>query len=401
VNTAPSGNLLVAQSGGPTAVINNSLYGVIKESRNHPEITGVLGALHGIEGVLEENIIDLEKEDPDTLEGLKKAPASALGSIRYKVTEEDYSRILTVFEKYDIRYFFYIGGNDSMDTADKVAQLSRESGRELRVIGIPKTVDNDLVETDHCPGYGSAARYTAITVREIGIDVESLPPPVTVFETMGRNSGWLTAATALARGDGYPAPNLIYCPEQPLAREDFLTDVQDTYDEYGYALVAVSEGLKDENGNPISMAGSEVKSDDFGHALAGGVGSRLADLISEELGLRARDEKPGLAARCSSQLASETDRTEARKLGMEAVKLAIGGASGKMVALKRPESEEYRVEIAPVRLKDVANAEKKMPEEFLNDRGNDVTESFYEYARPLIGRNLPEYSKLQMIPVNR
>lgn len=399
MNTAPSGNLLVAQSGGPTAVINNSLYGVIKESQKHPKIEGIYGSLHGIEGVLNENIINLGKENQATIEGLKESPASALGSIRYKVTEEDYSKILSVFEKYDIRYFFYIGGNDSMDTADKVANLSRESGRELRVMGIPKTVDNDLVETDHCPGYGSAARYTAITLREIGLDVESLPPPVTVFETMGRNSGWLTAATALARGENYPAPNLIYCPEKPLNKEDFLNDVQNTYDKMGYALVAVSEGLKDENGNPISMAEGEVKSDDFGHALPGGVGSRLSDLISEELDLRARDEKPGLAARSSSQLASETDREEARHLGTEAVKSAVNGISGKMVALKRKKSDSYGTDVESVALSKVANAEKKMPEEFLNEAGNDVTEKFYDYARPLIGEGLPKYTKLDKYTV--
>ncbi|MBS3787117.1 6-phosphofructokinase [Candidatus Bipolaricaulota bacterium] len=400
MSAAPSGNLLVAQSGGPTAVINNSLYGIIKESKKHPEINRIYGSLHGIEGVLEENIVDLNEESLENIEGLKEAPASALGSIRYKVTEDDYSKILSVFEKLNIRYFFYIGGNDSMDTADKVARLSRESGRDLRVIGVPKTVDNDLVETDHCPGYGSAARYTAITVREIGIDVESLPPPVTVYETMGRNSGWLTASTALARGDKYPAPNLIYCPERPLDKDRFLNDVQKTYDEMGYALIAVSEGLKDKDGNPISMAEDEVKSDDFGHALPGGVGSRLSDLISDELGLRARDEKPGLAARCSSQLASEADREEARRLGTEAVISAMDGLSGKMVALNRRDTERYQVEIVPVPLAKVANAEKKMPSEFINAAGNDVTKKFFEYARPLIGGKLPEYVKLEKKRIN-
>lgn len=391
------GNVLIAQSGGPTPVINNSLCGLIEQARKEGSISKIYGAKFGIQGVLAQNLVDLGSKDPTLIEKLKQTPGAALGSCRRRITSDEYSQILKVFEIHNIRHFFYIGGNDSMDTANKVAELASEAGYDLRVLGIPKTIDNDLEYTDHSPGYGSAARYYAISIMEVGIDVKSLPIPVSIFETMGRNSGWLAASTMLAKRDEIDAPHLIYVPEKPFVIEQFLEDVNRIYKRLGWVVVAVSEGLKDEDGKPISISRKEANIDDFGHGLPGDVSSLLADIVSERLELRARSEKPGLCARTSIAHVSEVDRGEAYMLGKTAVQRAVDGKSGYMLTLNREKSSEYRCSIGTIELNKVANEEKFLPDNFIDKEANGITSSFRKYARPLIGSPLPKYAQLAKI----
>jgi 6-phosphofructokinase 1 len=396
------GNLIVGQSGGPTAVINSSLCGVIQEALRHDEIQNIYGMVHGILGVLNEDLIDLRRQDPRVIDGLKRTPAAALGSCRYKLSEEDYGKILEVFKRYNIRYFIYIGGNDSMDTAHKVGELAKKEGYELRCMGVPKTVDNDLAGTDHCPGYGSVARWNAIATRDAGRDTEAIGvvDNVKIIETMGRNTGWITASTALARDSEDSAPHLIYLPERVFDREKFLADVDRVYSKLGYCLITVCEGLKDETGEYLVASGRAVDVDKFGHKQLGGVAAYLCDLIATELKIKARFDKPGTIQRSSTLLASRTDLEEAYMVGAKAVELAVGGISDKMVSLVRESDHPYRCTTSTVDLDYVANAEKKVPDEFINEEGNFVTEEYYKYARPLIGDPLPEYIRFERIPVS-
>ncbi|MGI6209469.1 MAG: 6-phosphofructokinase [Anaerolineae bacterium] len=396
------GNLVVAQSGGPTAVINASVAGVAEEAfKNSDLIPGVYGSLHGIEGILYEDLIDLGAEDRATISGLTRTPAAALGSCRHKLTEDDYDRIIQVFKAHDIRYFFYIGGNDSMDTANRVSRLGAEQGYEVRAVGIPKTIDNDLDYTDHCPGFGSVARWVATSVRDAGLDTEAIGvvDKVKIVEIMGRNAGWITAASALARDHEDAAPHLIYVPEKPINLDRFLGDVQNVYDRLGYCLITVCEGVKGEDGKPLMASTSAINLDAFGHAQMGGVASYLCDLIADKLKLKARFDKPGTIQRVSAALQSPVDRDEAYGAGAEAVRQAIAGVTGKMVTIERLSDEPYRSGYGLVDLDKVANAEKLIPDEFLNEAGNDVTEAFLKYARPLIGGPLPEYAYLKKVAV--
>ena len=395
------GNLIVGQSGGPTAVINSSLCGVIQEAFRHDEIQNIYGMVHGILGVLNEDLIDLRRQDPRVIEGLKRTPSAALGSCRYKLTEEDYGKVLEVFKKYNIRYFIYIGGNDSMDTAHKVGELAKKEGYELRCMGVPKTVDNDLAGTDHCPGYGSVARWNAIATKDAGRDTEAIGvvDNVKIIETMGRNAGWITASTALAKDSEEGAPHLIYLPERVFDREKFLADVDRVYSKLGYCLITVCEGLKDEKGEYLVASGRAVDVDKFGHKQLGGVAAYLCDLIATELKIKARFDKPGTIQRSSTLLASRTDLEEAYMAGAKAVELAVEGVTDKMVSLVRESNHPYRCTTGTVDLDYVANAEKKVPDEFINEEGNFVTEKFYEYALPLIGDPLPEYIRFERIPV--
>ena len=394
------GNLVVAQSGGPTAVINASVAGVAEEAFKHEDvITGVYGSLHGIEGVLYENLIDLGREDRATISRLAETPAAALLSCRHKLTEADYDRILQVFKAHDIHYFFYIGGNDSMDTAHRVGILAAQSGYEMRAMGIPKTIDNDLAYTDHCPGFGSAARWVASSVRDAGLDTEAIGvvDKIKVVEIMGRNAGWITAASALGRDHEDAAPHLIYVPEKPINMDRFLNDVQRVYDRLGYCVVAVCEGAKGEDGKPLQASTSAVDVDSFGHAQMGGVADYLCKVIANRLKLKARFDKPGTIQRVSALLASSVDRREAYGVGAIAVRHALAGVSGKMVTIERVSNEPYASEFGLVDLEKVANSEKLIPAEFLAASGNDVTPPFMEYARPLIGEPLPLYAHLQKV----
>ncbi len=398
MNGKLKGKLVVAQSGGPTAVINSSVAGVAQEALAHGEIiTAVYGALHGIEGVLYETLIDLGRETKKAIEGLRRTPGAALGSCRHKLTPEDYGRIVEVFRAHDIRYFVYIGGNDSMDTAYRVEQLATESGYELRAMGVPKTIDNDLAYTDHCPGYGSVARWIATAVRDAGLDTEAIGvvDKVKVIECMGRNAGWITASAALARDHQDAAPHLIYLPERPVIVDRFLDDVQRVYDRLGYVFVAVCEGAKGEDGRTLVESKVAVDMDAFGHPQRGGVADFLCRLVADELGLKARFDKPGTIQRVSMALASPLDLEEAYTVGQMAVRHAVEGVSGRMVTLVRESDEPYSYTTGLVELEKVAGAEKLMPDEFIAPDGNDVTEAYIKYARPLIGGPLPPYAHLE------
>lgn len=389
------GNLIIAQGGGPTAVINNSLCGIIEGAFKHKEIKGIYGALNGINGVLNKEIIDLNKESQLAIKSLKNTPGSALGSCRRKLEEKDYERIIEVFMMYKIRYFFYIGGNDSMDTVNKVHHIALKRGYELRAIGVPKTVDNDLTHTDHCPGYGSAARYIAISTMEVGIDNESLPPPICIIETMGRNTGWLAAASLLAKEREEDAPHLIYVPERKFNTEAFLEDVNRIYKRLKRVTIVASEGVKDEYDKYLGSAGSNISRDGFGHSLPGGAGGFMADLISARLKLRARYEKPGICARASILCVSKTDQKEAYIVGTAAVKEAVRGMSGYMIGLDRKRGLVYNCITTLIDLKDVANAERMLPDKFITKESNFIKDSFRKYALPLIGEPLPRYVRLK------
>jgi 6-phosphofructokinase len=395
------GKAVVGQSGGPTAVINSSLVGVVQEALRHSEIEAVYGAINGIKGVLEEEFVDLGQEPAEVLEGLRRTPGAALGSIRYKVKEGDYERILQVFKAHNIRYFFYIGGNDSMDTAMKLDSLAKETGYELRVIGIPKTIDNDLAYTDHCPGYGSAARFVAMAVRDSGWDTRAMRvnSPVKIVEIMGRNAGWLAGAAALAKEQEDDPPHLIYVPERPLSKDKLLGDVEDAYRRYGYVVIALSEGVVNERGEPFGGEFAPKEVDAFGHVLKGGASDAAASIIKAELGLSTRIDKPNYLYRSFSLAVSEVDREEAYEVGKAAVIAALAGETGKMVTLIREPGPAYRSTTGLVELEKVANVERYLPDDFINEEGNFVTEAFIEYARPLIGGALPPYARLRGIRV--
>jgi 6-phosphofructokinase 1 len=396
---ALKGNLLVGQSGGPTAVINASLVGVIEEAKAHPEIGGIFGAANGVEGLLQEEIVDLGAESKETLSLLLQTPSAALGSCRKKLSAADYERLLAIFRAHDIRYLCYIGGNDSADTTHKIGSLARESGYELRVMGVPKTVDNDLAFTDHCPGYGSVARYNAIAMRDSGLDGLAMPTvtPVKILETMGRNAGWITASTALARERPDDPPHLIYLPEMPFDRDQFIADIKAVIARHKVCLIAVCEGLRDADGNVVAAARESADRDAFGHRQLGGVGDYLANYATEKLGgTKARADKPGTVQRVAGFAQSPVDVAEARMVGAAAVRHACEGVTDKMVTLVRVGTSPYRCETGLHPLEEVANAERPMPDEYISRAGNDVTPAFIEYARPLIGGPLPAYGRLKM-----
>lgn len=372
-------NILIAQGGGPTAVINASLAGVILEAKKSGRANKIYGAIGGIEGFLAERLIELSPLREEELRRLKNTPGAALGSCRYKVNDNDHRKILKVLKKRKIDCFFYIGGNDSMDTCHKISQLDTA----LRVVGIPKTIDNDLPVTDHCPGFGSAARYAAVSVRELGLDVRSLPIHISFIELMGRNAGWLTAAGGFAREIGGDAPDLIYLPERVFRLESFLSDIEKAWKKKKGLVVAVSEGLCGEDGLLISEAGNAT--DSFGHSLAGDAGSYLAKVVRSRLGIRARSEKPGILQRSSRLMASETDREEAFQVGQTAVRKALEGETGIMIAIIRRGNDPYEVDYSSVRLSEVANVEHFMPDEYINSKDNYITRAFIDYIRPLVG----------------
>lgn len=409
------GACIVAQSGGPTAVINSSIYGAIKTAFDNDCITGVYGALHGIVGIINNDLIDLSEEDPEELALLPYTPSSALGSCRYKmedpdVDETDYKRILSIFKQHNVRYFFYNGGNDSMDTCEKIDRYMKKIGYECRIMGIPKTIDNDLCCSDHCPGYGSAAKYIATAMTEIYKDTVVYDVgTITIVEIMGRNAGWLTAAASLARlNDPDCGPDLIYLPEVVFDFENFLNDVQRRYINDKNVLIAVSEGVTDKDGKLISQysLSRSDSSDAFGHAQLGGLASVLSTFVKARTKAKVRGIELSLLQRCASHCASLTDIEEAYQAGKVAVESAVKGENGKMVAFVRDYQSGYYVcktELFP--LKTVANSEKKFPFEWIAPSGNDITREFIDYALPLIQgepqrhllNSLPRYAKLKKI----
>jgi 6-phosphofructokinase len=389
----PKGKLVVGQSGGPTQVINNSLVGVIEEALAHDEVTGIYGSLRGIRGVLDDRFVDLARESRETLALLRQTPGAALGTVRYKLKDEDYARVVQVFRAHDVRFFCYIGGNDSMDTAHRVHLAALEAGYELYAIGVPKTVDNDLAYTDHCPGYGSAARFVALAVRDSGRDTESMgrSSPVKIVEIMGRNAGWLTAAAALGRQQEGDPPHLIYVPERPINDESLVEDVDRIVRERDHCVIALSEGA-------VPDAGQE-EVDAFGHKMKGGAAEYVAGIIQEQLELKVRLDKPNYLQRSFSSTMSNVDAEEAYRVGRAAVRLAAAGQSDVMVTLERSRGEVYACDTGMASLEAVANEERLLPEEYVNARGMDVTSAFIDYARPLIGTTLPRVGRLRGYPV--
>jgi ATP-dependent phosphofructokinase / diphosphate-dependent phosphofructokinase len=385
------GNCLVAQSGGPTAVINSSVCGVIQEAQKHGQIEGIYGAHNGILGVLLEEMYDLGAENPRAVEMLKTTPSAALGSCRHKLksleaSRADYERVLEVFKAHNIRYFFYAGGNDSMDTAAKIKDLSAQLGYEMLVMGVPKTIDNDLAFTDHCPGYGSVAKFIAVSAMEAGRDTESLNTFDTcaVLETMGRNAGWIAAAAGLARRNEEDAPHLVYVPEVPFSKEKFVEDVRNVHRKLGRCFIAASEGMRWDNGRYVAEDTSKLAKDSFGHAQLGGVAQVLKSIIEAELGLKTRWMMQGLTQRNAMHFASLTDRDEAYLCGAEAVRQAVSGVSGFMVTLERVSASPYKAATGLAKLEDVANGEKKLPRAWMNEEGNFPTREFLDYLRPLV-----------------
>ena len=401
------GRCVFAQSGGPTTVINASIAGGLLEALENESVTGVLCAHHGIKGVLDEDFFDISLEDKAELEALKHTPASAFGSVRYKLKnpaedDTDYRRILEVFKKYDVRYFFYNGGNDSMDTCDKISKYMQKSGYDVNVIGIPKTIDNDLCGTDHCPGYGSAAKYIANSIMEINRDASIYPSPlVVVVEIMGRNAGWLTAASKLASVNGFGA-DLIYLPETPFSYEKFLSDVKTVVDAKKYCVVAVSEGIRFENGKYVGE--DQSSTDVFGHSQLGGVCSILK-AKAKSLGLKCKAVELNILQRCAAHCASDTDIEESFNAGRQAVKKAVEGETDKMIAFRRKPGETYEIEYVAEPLSSAANAEKQIPAEWITADGTNLTDDFVSYALPLIAgepnrrlkNGLPVYANLKNI----
>ena len=405
------GACIFGQSGGPTSVINASFYGAARAALESPMITRVLGAAHGVKGILDDVLYDIGKEDPAELERLLNTPSSALGSCRYKLADPDkddtdYQRILEIFKKYDVRYFFYNGGNDSMDTCDKISRFMARSGWECRVMGIPKTIDNDLFGTDHCPGFGSAAKYIATSCMEISLDAAVYDyGTATVVEIMGRHAGWLAGAAALATRSG-AGPDLIYLPETVFDLDRFLERVKEVLAKTGSVFVAVSEGIQDKDGVFISEYAAKGAKDAFGHTQLGGLATYLAQQIKEHCGVKARGIELSLLQRCGAHLASRTDIEEAVMAGRVAVEAAAAGETGKMVAFRRStEGGVYRCETDLVPLTQVANYENKVPEAWILPDGAGVTQDFIDYALPLIqgdcGRetqdSLPRFAKLKKV----
>ena len=375
------GNALIGQSGGPTSVINSSLHSIITEAKKHGFISEIYGAIHGIEGVLNKKLIDLRCETDETIEGLTRTPGAALGGCRHKVQESDLETVFKVFDSLNIKYFFYIGGNDSMDTADRLNKAAGELGYEMRVIGVPKTIDNDLPETHHCPGFGSCAKYVATSVREAGIHNASMytSEPITILQTVGRNTGWLPGASALAKSLEDEAPHLIYFPEKPFDIDSFLEDVENTYKRIGGAFIVVGEGLRNASGEYIEVQHGEVATDSFGHPTLGGVSEFLRSVIESNLKIKARNIKLDICQQAAMHFASQRDVCDAMAVGRAAVKAAVQGLSGFMVTLLEEEGATGLAE-----LRSVANVERQVPKEWLNSKGNFVTADFLDYARPLI-----------------
>jgi 6-phosphofructokinase 1 len=406
------GNLLVGQSGGPTAVINSSLAGAVNEALNHSCIEEIYGALNGVLGILQEDFIDLASESQQQIRGLRHTPGAALGTCRYKLKkQQDFDRVLEVFKAHNIRYFLYAGGNDSQDTADKISKLAQQQGWEMRVIGIPKTIDNDLAHTDHCPGYGSVIKHVASTVRQLACDNEGMGQHdlVSILEVMGRSAGWIAAGAALAKRRDHPhdPPHIICLPEVAFEPQKFVEDVQRVLKRERYCLVVVGEGLVDKDGKYVSVSS---KVDAFGHGQLGGAGDYLAGLVETGIpGVKARTAKLGIVQRAAALEASKTDSDEAYMAGAAAVQAAVNGTTDKCVILLRGDTDQYSCETALVDLSEIANGVKKLPREWVNEDGVSMNFQFHRYALPLIQgevavpfeNGLPLFAKLSKASVDK
>jgi ATP-dependent phosphofructokinase / diphosphate-dependent phosphofructokinase len=413
-----NGNLLVAQSGGPTAVINASLAGVIQEAGRHECIEEIYGGLNGILGVLNEELIDINEEKARTIEGLKYTPAAALGTCRYKIdfkkkpekAAQDMDRLFEIFQAHNIRYFFYIGGNDSQDTAHKIHEQAIQRGYEMRINGVPKTIDNDLPHTDHCPGYGSVTKYNAATVMEIAADVSSMATDdgaCGIIEVMGRAAGWIAAGTVVAKRAPDDAPHIVLVPEIPFDEEKFLARVKEITEKLGHCIVVVGEGLKNAAGEEIGADKSRV--DAFGHPLLSGAADHLAEIVLGRLNTKTRTVKLGYAQRAAEHFASATDAAEAAACGEAAVRAAVEGQSGYMAKIVRTQNNPYKWTTGLQPLGDIANVEHFIPRDWMSEDGFLPNEKLVEYARPLIEgqvqvpmeNGLPKYVVLEKVRIEK
>ncbi|MBR0142872.1 MAG: 6-phosphofructokinase [Clostridia bacterium] len=407
------GAAVIGQSGGPTSVINASALGAIEAALDSDVVTRVYGMANGIKGLLDDKLYIMDEEDRDELKLLKNTPSSALGSCRYKLKDPetddtDYRRILEVFQKHNIRYFFYNGGNDSMDTCNKISKFMLKNGYPVRCMGIPKTIDNDLYGTDHCPGYASAAKYIATSTMEVYHDARVYDTGmITVLEIMGRNAGWLVASASIASYFGC-GPDLVYLPEVDFDMEKFLADVKRIYAENGKVIVAVSEGIHDKDGKYISEYGSDLASskDSFGHAQLGGLAATLANIVKKETGAKVRGIEFSLLQRCAAHMASATDVEESYAAGRAAALAAFEGKTDLMAGCVCERGENgYKFEIKLLPLEIVANTEKKIPLDWINEEGNGLNEKYIEYALPLIQgeahppfvNGVPRFAKLKKV----
>jgi 6-phosphofructokinase len=395
-------NLVIGQSGGATAVINASLVSAVEAALADERIDGVYGMRYGIEGLLKEDLIDLSQQPEELWPRIKVAPSAALGACRYKLRDEDPERTLAVLRRYDIHYMLYIGGNDSADTAHRLSAAAQQCGFELHIISVPKTIDNDLPLTDHCPGYGSAARFLAQATIDSTMNTVSIPwhYPVKVIETMGRDAGWLTAATALGKRDDSDPPHIILFPEQPFVAEHFLEQVEAVYRRLGYVIVVAAETVRDEKGRALGAVG-QTGTDAFQHPLLSGAAQHLVELVKRELKLRARFDKPGDLQRMASTSISLTDRAEAYLVGQMGLRALLEGESDKMVTLVRHNEPDYHCTTGLVDLARVANVQRLLPDEYLEDNRTMVTRAFRDYALPLIGGPLTHYARLEGIRVRK
>lgn len=393
--------LIVGQSGGPTAVINSSLAGVIEAAGAAPEIRDVYGAVDGVEGLLAGKLIDLGQESPETLRALRTTPAAALGSCRYKLQSGDVDRLLRLCADLDVGYVVYIGGNDSADTAHALATRAAELDQPLRAVVAPKTIDNDLPITDHCPGYGSIARFVASTLQDVGRDTEAMHrvDPVKIVEVMGRNAGWVVAASALGRRAEADPPHLLYPPERPLDPDAFLADVERVYQRVGYVVIVVAETARTSNGEFVGAAERDVR-DSFGHRRLVEPARKLAGLIEDRLGLRARYDRPGTIQRMSTAHLSSVDVEEAYQAGRFAVSALLDGATDQMVTLDRAPGAAYRCSYGLAPLAAIANREKVLPLDYLPTPEALPSRAFRSYAEPLLGGPLPEHARLRRVFVS-
>ena len=409
---------MVAQSGGPTAVINSSIAGVISEAGRHECIEEIYGGMNGVYGILQESLIDIGEENTKSIQALKHTPGAALGTCRYKINfkknpeqaEKDMNRLFEIIKTHNIRYFFYAGGNDSQDTTNKVHLEAAKRGYDIRAIGVPKTIDNDLPHTDHTPGYGSVIKYNATTVMEVGADLRGQATDegsCCIIEVMGRAAGWIAAGTVLAKEQEDDPPHIILLPEIPFNETKFLVKAMDTVTKNGYCIVVVGEGLKDSEGNEIGA--DKTKLDAFGHPVLAGAAERLAEIVEPALNLKTRTVKLGYAQRAAAHYASQTDVNEAFACGEAAVRAAIEGQSGFMVKLVRESDKPYKWTTGLQPLEDIANQEALIPREWINEDGWLPNEKFEKYARPLIQGELylptrgglPAFARLNKVAVEK
>lgn len=388
-------NFLIAQSGGPTTVINASLEAAVKRAiEKLPTQAKVLGARYGVRGILDENFVDLRQVDQDTWKELGTAPGAALGASRFDLDNNDFAAAVRTLRRHEVSQLAYIGGNGSMATAARLEQVAKDQGFDLRVAGIPKTIDNDIPGTDVCPGFASCARYFAQSVLDLAADVRCLPTPVSILEVMGRNSGWLAAATVLARGPDQDAPHHIYLPEVPLSPEQFLDDVQRGFDQRGWVVVTVAEGVGDEAGNCPAPPFDDPAAAAHGGKMLGDVAAALARLVTGRLGLRARCEKPGLLGRAAAHAASPVDRQMAQDAARHAVEKLVRGESGFMTAVRIVSSNPLQLDYESVPFETVCGPLRRLPHDFLHSETHQPNEVFCEYVKPLIGGPLRRYANL-------